>query len=183
MPPFSSVDPAKDSRSTREDTTYGKRTRKRGRSAASRCRARPSGIAGGWHRAAALIQALTPWGLRAVEVALQQEVTALAGPRYAHCDGPAVVRGGRQSGSIYLADQKLPITVPRVRDHATRNERGAVDHLCAAANASGPKMWGCFVRSRRAYRAVSTRPPPKRSRDVRVDQVQPAPRGRPRSIA
>jgi hypothetical protein len=58
-------------------------------------------------------------GLRAVEAALQEEVTALAGRRYAHGDGhPAVVRWGRQAGAIYLADQKLPITVPRVRDRA-----------------------------------------------------------------
>jgi putative transposase len=71
----------------------------------------------------ALIQALIPLGLRAVEEALQQEVTALAGPRYAHGDGhPEVVRWGRQAGSIYLAEQKLPITVPRVRDVARRTE-------------------------------------------------------------
>lgn len=71
----------------------------------------------------ALIQALIPLGLRAVEAALQDEVTALAGRRYAHGDGhPDVVRWGRQAGSIYLADQKLPITVPRVRDRAHRVE-------------------------------------------------------------
>ena len=65
----------------------------------------------------AMIQALIPLGLRAVEEALQQEVTALAGARYAHHDGaPGIVRWGQQAGSIYLADQKLPITVPRVRD-------------------------------------------------------------------
>ena len=67
----------------------------------------------------AMIQALIPLGLRAVEEALQAEVAALAGARYAHGDGhPDVVRWGRQQGSIYLADQKLPITVPRVRDRA-----------------------------------------------------------------
>ena len=65
----------------------------------------------------AMIQALIPLGLRAVEEALQQEVTALAGARYAHQDGaPGIVRWGQQAGSIYLADQQLPITVPRVRD-------------------------------------------------------------------
>ena len=65
----------------------------------------------------AMIQALIPLGLRAVEEALEQEVQALAGPRYARGDAtPAVVRWGRQPGSIYLADQKLPIRVPRVRD-------------------------------------------------------------------
>ena len=67
--------------------------------------------------ALAMIQALIPLGLKAVEEALQQEVTALAGARYAHADGKAgIARWGSQAGSIFLADQKVPITVPRVRD-------------------------------------------------------------------
>ena len=57
----------------------------------------------------AMIQALIPWGLKAVEHALQQEVTALAGPRYSQADAhPERVRWGAQPGSIFLADQKLP---------------------------------------------------------------------------
>ena len=41
----------------------------------------------------AMMQALIPLGLRAVDEALQQEVTALAGVRYAHQDGaPGIVR-------------------------------------------------------------------------------------------
>lgn len=71
----------------------------------------------------AMIQALIPLGLRAVEEALQAEVTALAGARYARDDDrPGVVRWGQQRGSIYLADQKLPIAVPRVRDRDQRRE-------------------------------------------------------------
>src|SRR5438093_4531361 len=71
----------------------------------------------------AMIHALIPLGLRAVEEALQAEVLALAGPRYAHEDArPEMVRWGKQSGSIYLADQKLPITVPRVRDRRAQHE-------------------------------------------------------------
>ena len=67
-----------------------------------------------------MIQALIPLGLRAVEDALQQEVLALAGPRYAHADGrPAIARWGAQAGSVFLADQKVPIQVPRVRNRAT----------------------------------------------------------------
>ena len=67
--------------------------------------------------AVALIQALIPLGLRAVEDALQQEVVALAGARYAHADGHGgIARWGSQAGSIFLLDQKIPITVPRVRD-------------------------------------------------------------------
>jgi transposase-like protein len=71
----------------------------------------------------AMIQALIPLGLKAVEEALLAEVTALAGPRYAREEvRPEVVRWGTQRGSIYLADQKLPIAVPRVRDRRERRE-------------------------------------------------------------
>ena len=73
--------------------------------------------------ALAMIQALIPLGLKAVEEALVAEVHALAGPRHARDDGrPDVVRWGAQRGSIYLADQKLPITVPRVRDRGVQHE-------------------------------------------------------------
>ena len=71
----------------------------------------------------AMIQELIPLGLRAVGEALQQEVQALAGPRYAREDGvPALVRWGQQRGSIYLADQKVPMAVPRVRDRQAGRE-------------------------------------------------------------
>jgi len=64
-----------------------------------------------------LIQALIPLGLEAVRQLLQQEVTALAGARYQRGGGVAgYARWGRQSGSVYLADQKVAVTVPRVRD-------------------------------------------------------------------
>jgi transposase-like protein len=64
-----------------------------------------------------LIQALIPVGLEAVNDLLQQEVTALAGPRYQRGGGvPGYDRWGRQAGSVYLADQKVAVTVPRVRD-------------------------------------------------------------------
>ena len=71
----------------------------------------------------AMIQELIPLGLKAVSEALTQEVAALAGPRYAHGDAhPSRVRWGRQAGSIYLADQKLPMVVPRVRDRTAGRE-------------------------------------------------------------
>ena len=71
----------------------------------------------------AMIQALIPLGLKAVEQALLQEVITLAGPRYAHGGAhPERVRWGAQAGSIFLADQKLPITVPRVRDRAAGHD-------------------------------------------------------------
>ena len=70
-----------------------------------------------------LIQALIPLGLHAVGEALEAEVVALAGARYRRTDGrPGVVRWGQQPGSVYLADQKLPIPVPRVRDRVANRE-------------------------------------------------------------
>ena len=64
-----------------------------------------------------LIQALIPLGLEAVQELLQQEVTALAGARYQRAGGvPGYGRWGSQPGSVYLADQKVAVTVPRVRD-------------------------------------------------------------------
>ena len=66
---------------------------------------------------AELIRALIPIGLEAVNELLQQEVTALAGARYGRGDGQAgYARWGRQRGSVYLGDQKVAVTVPRVRD-------------------------------------------------------------------
>jgi len=64
-----------------------------------------------------LIQALIPLGLEAVNDLLQQEVTTLAGRRFQRSGGVAGYdRWGSQPGSVYLADQKVAVTVPRVRD-------------------------------------------------------------------
>jgi transposase-like protein len=72
-----------------------------------------------------LIQELIPLGLKAVEEALRQEVSTLAGTRYSRDDAhPEVVRWGQQPGSLYLADQKLPIQVPRLRDRVSGHEVG-----------------------------------------------------------
>lgn len=68
----------------------------------------------------AMIQALIPLGLAAVGEQLAAEVEALAGPRYAR--GSPMVRWGRQRGSIYLADQKVALPVPRVRDRQQGHE-------------------------------------------------------------
>ena len=71
----------------------------------------------------ALIQALIPLGLDAVSALLQEEVTRLAGPRYQRKEADqAHRRWGGQPGSVYLADQKLPIQVPRVRNTQTQAE-------------------------------------------------------------
>ena len=71
----------------------------------------------------ALIQALIPLGLQAVAEVLEDEVIALAGERYRRGGGqPGVVRWSRQRGSVYLADQKLPITYPRLRNLSQNTE-------------------------------------------------------------
>ena len=85
----------------------------------------------------ALIQALIPLGLGAVEEELQREVERLAGPRYARKDGaPDRVRWGRQRGSVYLLDHKVPVQVPRVRDQAAGGG-GPSGELSEAATAAG----------------------------------------------
>jgi transposase-like protein len=65
----------------------------------------------------AMIQALIPVALDRVQDLLQEELEALTGTRYGRAGGvEGYVRWGRQAGSVYLADQKVPTRVPRVRD-------------------------------------------------------------------
>jgi len=71
----------------------------------------------------ALIQALIPVGLQAVHELLDAEVVRLAGERHQRTGRqPGCVRWGQQRGSIYLADQKLPLTHTRVRDRRRNQE-------------------------------------------------------------
>jgi hypothetical protein len=68
-----------------------------------------------------LIQLLIPIGLEAVKDLLIQEVTALAGDRYAHHEGH-LKRWGSNPGSVYIGDQKLEIKVPRIRNTTINKE-------------------------------------------------------------
>ena len=71
----------------------------------------------------ALIQAFIPLGMQAVGETLEAEVTALASTWYCRTDGQAGdVHWRQQRGSVYLADQKLPIPMSRVRDRAANRE-------------------------------------------------------------
>ena len=71
----------------------------------------------------ALIQALIPVALERVQDELTADVKRLAGERYVRKDRlPGHVRWTHQRGSIYLADQKIPIAVPRVRDRLRNQE-------------------------------------------------------------
>ncbi len=63
-----------------------------------------------------LIRSLVPVGLMHVAELLDQEVTALAGARYARKAGATRGRRhGSNPGTIGLAGQRVPIRVPRVR--------------------------------------------------------------------
>ena len=75
----------------------------------------------------AMIQKLIPMGLQLVEKELQDEVKALAGPRY-HNRGFEYGRHGNNPGSAYLYDQKVRVKVPRVRHKETGEEAGLLSY-------------------------------------------------------
>ena len=62
-----------------------------------------------------MIRNLIPLGLMHVQMVLEDEVEALAGPRYAHGDGTKGMRYGSNPGTVRLDGQKIAIRVPRVR--------------------------------------------------------------------
>lgn len=71
----------------------------------------------------ALIQALIPVALEKGHEALNEEVESLAGERSARTGRqPGHVRWTPQRGSISLADHKIPLQVPRVRDRLRNQE-------------------------------------------------------------
>ncbi len=66
-----------------------------------------------------LIRSLIPLGLMHVQEVLDQEVTALAGERYARKDASVGGRRhGTNPGTVGLAGQRVPIHVPRMRSVA-----------------------------------------------------------------
>ena len=108
-----------------------------------------------------LIRSLVPLGLMHVEEVLDEEVTALAGERYARKDASM---GGRRHGSnpgtVGLAGQRVPIRVPRLRrvagsemplrSYAALHGEGAVNDLLLKRVLYGISCRNC------------TRPPPRR---------------------
>jgi putative transposase len=69
------------------------------------------------------IQALLPVALEEFMKEMHREFEELTGPRYQREGGQEdLVRWGRQAGSIFLLDQKVPVEVPRVRDQRRRVE-------------------------------------------------------------
>lgn len=70
----------------------------------------------------AMIQALIPLGLKAVEEQLQAEVVELVGGVHYERTGGRLKRWGENPGSVFLGDQKVKINVPRVRNTRRRQE-------------------------------------------------------------
>lgn len=70
----------------------------------------------------ALIHELIPIGLIHIRDELQREVKQLAGERYKRNGLPGHDRWGRQQGSVYIKDQRIPITLQRVRDTINNRE-------------------------------------------------------------
>lgn len=68
----------------------------------------------------AMIQALIPLGLMAVQEELQREIEEIVGPRYGR--GGEAKRWGKNQGSVFVFDQKLSTPVPRARNVSTGQE-------------------------------------------------------------
>lgn len=68
-----------------------------------------------------LIQRLIPLGLKAVAEELEAEVDRLVGARYSR-ENPDQKRWGANPGSVFLGEQKVAVSVPRVRDVAVNRE-------------------------------------------------------------
>lgn len=70
-----------------------------------------------------LIRSLIPLGLMAVSEMLEEEILNLSGQRHSRGQGlPGLARYGYNPGSIYLAGQKVPIRVPRIRNLQNNSE-------------------------------------------------------------
>jgi len=70
----------------------------------------------------AMIQALIPLGLQAVEEELQAEVRMLVGGDHYDRTGGSRKRWGANPGAVFVGDQKLRTNVPRVRDLLAKEE-------------------------------------------------------------
>ena len=69
------------------------------------------------------IRSLIPLGLMAVSEELDRELRYLTGERYCRKEGiPGHVRYGNNPGTVFLAGQKIPIKVPRVRNQLSHEK-------------------------------------------------------------
>lgn len=54
-------------------------------------------------------------GLQVMQVLMEADVTAVAGPKGRHDPDRAAVRHGHERGSVTLGGRRVPVTRPRVR--------------------------------------------------------------------
>jgi len=71
---------------------------------------------------AALIQELIPLGLMHIVAVLEDEVARLAGEKYQRNGMVGYDRWGKQKGSVFIQDQRIPIMYQRVRNGITKKE-------------------------------------------------------------
>ncbi len=71
---------------------------------------------------AALIQELIPLGLMHIAAVIEEEVVSLAGEKYKRNGIAGYDRWGKQQGSVFIQDQRIPIMYPRVRDGRRNKE-------------------------------------------------------------
>lgn len=95
-----------------------------------------------------MIQALIPLGLEALGEVLQRAVEELAGPRYQRSSQDRqFYRWGSERGSVYMADQKVPVRVPRVRDvHRNQEVRLPVYERLQEPRGSDGHLMGRILR-------------------------------------
>lgn len=71
---------------------------------------------------AALIQELIPLGLMHIVAVIEEEVVRLAGDKYQRNGIAGYDRWGKQQGSVFIQDQRIPIMYQRVRNGRTNKE-------------------------------------------------------------
>jgi hypothetical protein len=108
-----------------------------------------------------MIRSLLPLGLMHVQMLLEEEVEALAGPRYAHADGTAGTRHGSNPGTVVLDGQRVRIRVPRVRSEQAElplrsypalHGTGVADVCCTGSRAATMRRRRGRSRARSACR-------------------------------
>lgn len=86
---------------------------------------------------AALIQELIPLGLMHIAAVIEEEVIGLAGEKYQRNGIAGYDRWGKQQGSVFIQDQRIPIMYQRVRNGRTRKEVSLKSHELFQKPASG----------------------------------------------
>ncbi|MBI5562768.1 MAG: hypothetical protein HY894_07970 [Deltaproteobacteria bacterium] len=71
---------------------------------------------------AAIIQELIPLGPMHILEVIEEEVVSLAGDRYRRNGRLSYDRWGRQKGSVYINDQRIPIKYQRARNTDNNTE-------------------------------------------------------------